>query len=201
MADEIRVVPEGMEVDDPEITRAQIANTRARMSGTIDEIEDALLRRKEQIQHRLDPFSPVRDRPFQAVGIVFGAGLVLGLLTGGDDDDDEDYVSADLDYDFDYDYDLDFDVAGSTSFAAEAKARKWERRARHLLQLARGASEGVRAKASSYLDDEEWDDEEWDEDSDDDSGAFTELRDAVTDRVAPLVGGVIRRIVNGNRHS
>ncbi|CAN5744022.1 hypothetical protein BH23GEM6_BH23GEM6_07810 [soil metagenome] len=196
MADEIRVVPEGMEADDPEITRAQIANTRARMSGTIDEIEDVLLRRKEQIQHRLDPFSTVRDRPFQAVGAVFGAGLVLGLLTGGDDDDDDDYDDGEFDHDLDVD--VEFEFEGSTSLsAAEARAEKWERRARHLLHLAREAQEGARAHASSYLDDDEWDDG----DDGDEIGVFGGLRDAVADRVAPLVGGVIRRIVGGNRHS
>jgi ElaB/YqjD/DUF883 family membrane-anchored ribosome-binding protein len=199
MADEIRVVPEGMDADDPEITRAQIADTRARMSGTIDEIEDALLRRKEQIQHRLDPFSPVRDRPFQAVGAVFGAGLVLGLLTGGDDDDDDDYDVGEFDYDVDVD--LDFDLEGSASLAAaEARADRWEQRARRLLLLAREAQHGVRDKASSYR---EHDEEEWDDDGDDGDlmGIFGGLRDAVADRVAPLVGGVIRRVVNGNRHS
>ncbi|CAN5671746.1 MAG: hypothetical protein H0U67_10125 [Gemmatimonadetes bacterium] len=188
MADEIRVVPEGMEVDDPEFARAQIANTRARMSGTIDEIEDALLKRKERIQHRLDPFSVVRERPFQAAGAVFGAGLVLGLLTGGDDDGDED---------LDYEYDIHFDQDGqSTSLAAEARADKWENRARRLLHLAREAQgEAAHTASSSTVAGKDWGD-----DSDDD-GLFSGVRDAVADRVAPLVGGLIRQLIGGNRTS
>jgi ElaB/YqjD/DUF883 family membrane-anchored ribosome-binding protein len=187
MADEIRVVPEGMEVDDPEYARAQIASTRARMSETIDEIEDVLLRRKERIQNRLDPFSVVRERPFQAAGAVFGAGLVLGLLTGGDDDD------ADDDYDYDIHFDQDWQ---STSLAADERAEKWEGRARHLLHLARQAQgEAARKVKSSSMAEDEWDD-----DSDDD-GLFTEVRDAVADRVAPLVGGLIRQFIGGNRGS
>jgi hypothetical protein len=188
MADEIRVVPEGMEVDDPEYARAQIANTRARMSETIDEIEDVLLRRKERIQNRLDPFSVVRERPFQAAGAVFGAGLVLGLLTGGDDDDDYE--------DQDYDYDIHFDQDWhSTSLDAEARASKWEGRARHLLHLAREAQGNAARSVSSDSTADDWDD-----DSDDD-GLFTGVRDAVADRVAPLVGGLIRQFIGGNRTS
>ncbi|MBA2670403.1 MAG: hypothetical protein H0U67_08545 [Gemmatimonadetes bacterium] len=188
MADEIRVVPEGMEVDDPEFARAQIANTRARMSGTIDEIEDALLKRKERIQHRLDPFSVVRERPFQAAGAVFGAGLVLGLLTGGDDDGDEDH---------EYEYDIHFDQDGkAASMDAEARAAKWENRARRLLHLAREAQgEAVHAVSSSRIADDDWSGES------DDDGLFTGVRDAVADRVAPLVGGLIRQFIGGNRTS
>jgi hypothetical protein len=195
MTDEIRVVPEGMEVDDPEYARAQIANTRARMSETIDEIEDVLLRRKERIQNRLDPFSVVRERPFQAAGAVFGAGLVLGLLTGGDDDDEDDDYE---DYDYDFDVHLDQDWH-STSLDAEARASKWEGRARHLLHLAREAQgKAARSASSRGSTDDEW--EDWDDDSDDD-GLFTGVRDAVADRVAPLVGGLIRQFIGGNRSS
>jgi hypothetical protein len=176
-------------VDDPEFARAQIANTRARMSGTIDEIEDVLLRRKERIQHRLDPFSVVRERPFQAAGAVFGAGLLLGLLTGGDDDDDDE----ELEYDYDIHFDQDWQ---SNSLDAEARAAKWESRARRLLHLARQAQgEAADAAGSSRVTDDGWSD-----DSDDD-GLFTGVRDAVADRVAPLVGGLIRQFIGGNRNS
>lgn len=74
--------------DDPEVTRTRIERTRARMSETIDEIEDALLRKKENLQEKLNVFSPVEKNPLPSVGIAFGAGLLLGFLTGGDEDDE-----------------------------------------------------------------------------------------------------------------
>lgn len=70
--------------NDPDAVRGEIQQTRARMSSTIDELEAALLRKKEQIQERLDVLAPARERPLLAVGAVFAAGLALGLLTGGD---------------------------------------------------------------------------------------------------------------------
>jgi ElaB/YqjD/DUF883 family membrane-anchored ribosome-binding protein len=77
------------EVEDPDLARAQIEATRARMSETIDEIEGVLVRKKEEIQNRLDVLAPVRENPWPSMGIALGAGLVLGLLTGGGDDEDE----------------------------------------------------------------------------------------------------------------
>ena len=61
-----------------EAVRSDIELTRVRMSQTIDEIEAVLLRKKERIEHRLDIFRVVRERPFLAVRTVFGAGLLLG---------------------------------------------------------------------------------------------------------------------------
>jgi ElaB/YqjD/DUF883 family membrane-anchored ribosome-binding protein len=81
--DEIRVTHTD---DDPDAMRADIEQTRARMSETIDDIEDVLVHRKEEIQDRLDVMAPVRERPLPSAGIVFGAGLLLGLLTGGGDE-------------------------------------------------------------------------------------------------------------------
>lgn len=111
MADQIRVVPEdqaplvvdpalaaerqravaqrgtaGTGSADPGAVRAEIEQTRARMSHTIDGIEDALVRRKEEFQDKMDVLAPVRERPLPSSGIAFGAGLLLGLATGGDDD-------------------------------------------------------------------------------------------------------------------
>lgn len=71
--------------DDPDAARAEIQSTRARMSETINEIEEVLVRRKEQIQDKLDVLSPVKENPLPSAGIAFGAGLLLGLLTGGGD--------------------------------------------------------------------------------------------------------------------
>ena len=80
-------------MDDPELARLQIEQTRARMSDTIEQIEETLLRKKENIEERLDVMAPVRrkarENPYPIIGGVFLAGLILGLLTGGDDDEDE----------------------------------------------------------------------------------------------------------------
>ncbi|HEX8358513.1 MAG TPA: DUF3618 domain-containing protein, partial [Longimicrobium sp.] len=88
--------------DDPDATRAEIEQTRARMSETIDEIEEQLLRKKQTLEEKLDVkaqvrerLAPVRERlapiqeqvyrrPLAIFGGVFGAGLVLGYLTGDD---------------------------------------------------------------------------------------------------------------------
>ncbi|MBW3629080.1 MAG: DUF883 C-terminal domain-containing protein [Gemmatimonadetes bacterium] len=73
----------------PDSVRAELAQTRARMSETIDEIESVLLGKKESllrtakgIQQRLDPFYKVRERPLTAVGVVFGIGLAVGVFSG-----------------------------------------------------------------------------------------------------------------------
>lgn len=85
--------------EDPDTARLEIVETRARMSETIDQIEEQLLRKKMRLQEQMDVrgqlrerLSPVRERidrqPLAAIGAVFATGLLLGLLTGGDDDDD-----------------------------------------------------------------------------------------------------------------
>jgi len=79
---------------DPEAVRDEIERTRERMSSTIDQIEGALLRKKEQIQDRLDVAAPIREKPWVFAAGVFGTGLVLGLLTGGGSDDDRDHVKV-----------------------------------------------------------------------------------------------------------
>ena len=76
-------------IDDPEVARAEIEMTRARMSETIDGIEEALVRKKEQFQDKMDVFGPVRENALPSAGIALGAGLLLGLITGGDEDERE----------------------------------------------------------------------------------------------------------------
>jgi hypothetical protein len=72
---------------DPDTVRDEIERTRERMSSTIDQIEGALLRKKDQIQEKLDVAAPIREKPWVFAAGVFGTGLVLGLLTGGGGDD------------------------------------------------------------------------------------------------------------------
>ncbi|CAN5284054.1 hypothetical protein BH24GEM2_BH24GEM2_09460 [soil metagenome] len=116
-----------VDTDDPDAVRSEIKNTRERMSETIDEIEDALLRKKENIQERLNVFSPVQNNPLPSVGIAFGAGLLVGYLTA-DDDDDDDHHHPDDDH---HHPDSDDDEFWSR------RASDWEARARRLLDLAK----------------------------------------------------------------
>jgi hypothetical protein len=46
--------------------RAEIERTRARMSETLDEIEENLLRTKENIRRRFDVIGRVRERPLES---------------------------------------------------------------------------------------------------------------------------------------
>jgi ElaB/YqjD/DUF883 family membrane-anchored ribosome-binding protein len=121
------------QVDDPELARLQIEQTRARMSDTIGQIEETLLRKKEQVEERLDVMAPVRrkarENPYPVIGGVFLAGLILGFLTGGDDDDDEPTPAVRR-------YAVDFDRERAHGHHWEERARTWERRARRLMDVA-----------------------------------------------------------------
>lgn len=121
------------QVDDPELARLQIEQTRARMSDTIGQIEETLLRKKEQVEEKLDVMAPVRrkarENPYPVIGGVFLAGLILGFLTGGDDDDEEPTPAVRR-------YAVDFDRERAHGTHWEERARTWERRARRLMDLA-----------------------------------------------------------------
>jgi ElaB/YqjD/DUF883 family membrane-anchored ribosome-binding protein len=127
--------PGQITAEDPETARAEIGRTRARMSATLDSIEaalvqrkEALVRRKEEIQERLDVMAPVRERPLLSVGLVFGAALVLGYATGGDDEEKHGRAAM---------------AAGASLMAsgardeAEAQAHTWKRRAQKMLKRSR----------------------------------------------------------------
>lgn len=75
-------------MDDTRVARSEIEQTRQRMTGTLDAIEDKLVQKKTELQDRLDVLAPAREQPMLAAGLAFGGGLMLGLLTGGDDSDD-----------------------------------------------------------------------------------------------------------------
>lgn len=86
MADEIRVTSVG----ETEVHR-MAGETQDTVEGTL------VIETREPTARGLDPFAAVREHPLRALGLVFGAGLALGLLTGGngkrsaDDEGDEDY--------------------------------------------------------------------------------------------------------------
>lgn len=105
------VPPEAL--DDPDEARAAIERTRSRMSETIDSIEEVLLRKKEEIQDKLDVLAPIRENPLPIAAGVFGVGLLLGYITGDSDDEHE----------------LEYDGREEGLAPAVAAERKW--RARH----------------------------------------------------------------------
>ena len=123
MADQVRRKPAGPR--DPEVVRAELARTRARMSDTIGEIEDVLLEKKDVIiatakgiRDRLDPFYKARQHPLPAIGIVLGAGIVIGFLTGGR-------------------------KLPPPQPAPPPRSDVWEKRARRLLRIAREQQEQI----------------------------------------------------------
>ncbi len=103
MAQEIRIERRAAHPDggrtarrEPETTedaRRAIEATRGRISATLDEIEGRIGEAREKITARVNVVRPVRNQlrehPLAGVGIAFGAGLVLGLLTGGEEGREE----------------------------------------------------------------------------------------------------------------
>jgi ElaB/YqjD/DUF883 family membrane-anchored ribosome-binding protein len=174
--------PGQVAMDDPDTARAEIGRTRARMSATLDGIEAALVRRKEQIRERLDVMAPVKQRPLLSVGVVFGAALLLGYATGGDDDDEEHGRAA--------------MAAGAalmtTGLREEAatQAGAWERRARRLRKRSREQQEELKDLRGHVGDDLE-----------DGLHALgtgaSHLRDAVTESIADLLTAAFDRMRDG----
>jgi len=146
--------------DDPDVVRGEIERTRQRMSSTIDEIEDVLLRKKGEIQEKLDVTAPVRERPWAFAGGVFGAGLLLGFLTGGKGnggEEDHEYVKvprallegAGVE-----------EASGSgAGFSASARggAGEWEGRTRELMQVVARQEEEIRDLRAVVYGDRDWD--------------------------------------------
>ena len=198
--------------DDPEAARAEIEATRARMSETIDEIEGALLRKKEKIRDQLDVLAPVREQPIKTLGMIFGGALLLGLLTGGgrgrgadghdhDDDDDDDEISlARARYE---EPDEDEEDEDEAELAWE-RAEEWEDRAHRLLRIARAQEteleihrerhellrRQLRARRAHEDDDEEYDEEG-------EPNLFERLRESAAERIAALAGEVSDRMMRG----
>jgi ElaB/YqjD/DUF883 family membrane-anchored ribosome-binding protein len=195
MADEINIT-----TNDPEAMRAEIEQTRARMSETIDEIEGALIRKKEEIQDRLDVLSPVKENPWSSLGIIFGTGVLLGFATGGDDDEDDEEAEYDGGYSFSggrsAGYATALGVGAATHLDAEERAEQWERRARRLLRIAREQEElledSPRRRAALRRDAEP--DDVDDEYASDRLGDFREM---IGDRIVDFVGSAIRGLARG----
>jgi ElaB/YqjD/DUF883 family membrane-anchored ribosome-binding protein len=151
-------IPAASTSADPDAVRDEIERTRARMSRTIDQLDRALVRKKEEVQEKLDVAAPIRQRPWAYAGGVFGAGLVLGLLTGGgksrDDDEDSDHVKIPRAL-----------LAGMG--LQEAKGGRlrgggsedWETRSRELMQVVARQEEEIRSLRGGSLGDAGWGEE------------------------------------------
>jgi hypothetical protein len=135
MSREIRVEP-----DTPEAARAEIERTRERISGTLDEIEIALIRKKETLREQVDILARIRARPLEAAGLVLGLGVLLGFLTGGGGGDRD---------------------GGRARSEADARAALWEARARRLLSIARGQEEEIDELEDALTDTAARLEEEW----------------------------------------
>ncbi|HUE97436.1 MAG TPA: hypothetical protein VMN39_12305 [Longimicrobiaceae bacterium] len=159
MTDQIRIQPTGSDA-----VRTEIENTRARLSATIDEIEEVLFEKKHQLLERFDVMARVRERPLQVAGLVFGVGLLLGFLSGGPSKQD---------------------VAGTSR-----RASLWETRARRLLEIARAQEEEIEALEGALDEEAELDEEEWE----DGSARFSDLRNAAAERLSGAAHRVQDRI-------
>jgi hypothetical protein len=143
--------------DDPDVVRSEIERTRQRMSGTIDEIESVLLRKKGEIQERLDVTAPVRERPWAFAGGVFGTGLLLGFLTGGGKgngaEEDHEYVKvprALLEG-------VGLEESGGAGLPARGGSGEWEARTRELMQVVARQEEEIRDLRAVVYGDRDWD--------------------------------------------
>lgn len=175
MADEIRA-PEhgarpGTTAGDPGEVREEIERTRARMSETIDDIEDVLLRKKARLQDRLDVLAPVRERPLPSAAAALGAGLLLGLLTGGEDDELPDRPD---------------------SLDAEERAEKWEGRARRLMRIARDQEEEIERLSHGGASGGPG----WEEDEHDIEGLGS-VRERISEGLTDFLGMVARDMFSG----
>jgi ElaB/YqjD/DUF883 family membrane-anchored ribosome-binding protein len=163
--------------DDPERAREEIRRTRQRMSGTIDEIEGLLVQRKEEVKAQLDVAARFRANPLPALGVVLGAGLLLGLLTGGSDDDDR--RERDLE-------------DGDPALGWRDRASTWEARSRRLLRVAREQEDEIADLRAALAVDEWYDDDDFEEvevylDEDDEEDGV------VRDTISRIIGGLFRR--------
>lgn len=148
-----------------DVARDEIARTRARMSETIDEIEVALLRKKAVLRERLDVGARLREKPLTVVGVALGAGLVLGLLTGGGKASRR--------------------KAEKEEAERAHRAARWERRARRLLSIAKAQESRIR-QLESAVDElgEMYSGTRYDDDGLDDlPSRFDEFREAVAERI------------------
>ena len=183
--------------DDPDAARREIAATRARMSETIDEIEDVLLRKKSEIKDKMDVLAPVREQPLKMLGIIFGGALALGFLTGGGKGDEDKRIQLvyppappELEEEEESEADLAWEEADA-----------WEDRAHRLLRIAKAQEaeleihrsrrddllRGLRDRRSRH--------EEEDDDYDYEPGVFDRIRETAAERLGALASEMSHRLM------
>lgn len=81
-----QMVGEPQTVDE---ARHAVERSRERISHTLDELEGRIVEKKHSLQDRMDVMRPVREqvrtRPFTAVAVALGTGVLLGSLGGGEE--------------------------------------------------------------------------------------------------------------------
>ena len=198
--------------DDPDAARAEIAATRARMSNTIDELEGALLRKKEEIRDRLDVMEPVREQPLRSLGIIFGAALAFGFLTGGGGKRKETEIRYLVANGASEDDGMDEEIEDEGDDEAELaweRAELWEDRAHRLLRIAQAQESELelhrsrrdqlrdrlrslrRAEAASEQEDDDHEDE------DEGSNLFDRVKINAASRLASIADDVSHRFMRG----
>lgn len=203
--------------EDPDAARAEIERTRARMSETIDEIEDVLYRKKVEVQERLDVTAPVREDPVKTLSILFGAALLLGWLTGGGggkkrhkEDQQLRLRLAELEASQARGESSDEDDAGDDEVDyAWSQAEMWEDRAHRLLRIAkvqeaeldlhRSRRDALRRRLQELRRREAEIDRHDEEAEDDlDHGLFHRVRDAAAGRFSELSHQLSQRMMRGS---
>ena len=161
------------------------------------------------IKEKLDVLAPVREQPLKMIGIIFGVGLALGLLTGGDDDEvDARKALAALARDREEDEDDLEDEEEEEDGEAEAwaAAELWEDRAHRLLRIARAQESELevhRARRGSRtryrVEDEEDDDdmEEVEEVQESGENVFDRIREGAAERLSGFISEITQRMMRG----
>ena len=70
-----------------EEARRAVAESRERLSGTIEQIETSLVTKKDELEAKVDVLRPVkkrvRSRPLAALVVAFGVGVLLSRRRRG----------------------------------------------------------------------------------------------------------------------
>src|SRR5690606_344945 len=120
-----------------------------------------------------------RERPVQLLGAAFGAGLLLGLITGGGDEEEEEERSH------------------RHRYGPGDPAEIWEGRARRLLKIAREQEEEIdrlrdgmrhRSRFARRANEDE-------EEADDGPSAVDRVRDFLAEHLTGLATDTVQRMV------
>jgi hypothetical protein len=164
--------------------RDAVERSRQRISSTLDELEGRIVEKKHAIEERIDVLRPVRQqiaaRPFTALAVAAGVGVLLGSVGGSDDGDDVRRSRSGR-------------TRGSTlSDEDRRELREWRKARRQRLSV-----------AAQHHDDDDEGDSRFDALKHQLMGALTSaITAAVTSRVRRIaldnVGGLVDRVTGGD---